>query len=85
MKDRPQFYSVSNKDHDRLRNIDFLTKMKINVDTAMNTPGYAYRGMKGDPDFNFFEYLKVSKIPYYMHQFVNFFEKFTNIILWKDE
>ncbi|MCR4880729.1 MAG: hypothetical protein K6A44_02095 [bacterium] len=66
IKSRPEFYSVSNKEHDRLRTPGFLTKTKINIETALNTPGYAYRGMKGDPDFNFFEQLKVSRIPYYL-------------------
>jgi len=66
MNEKPQFYSVRAKEHDKLRKDDFLTKAKINIDTAINTPGYAYRGLKGDPDFNFFEYLKVSKIPYYL-------------------
>lgn len=66
MKRRPEFYSVSNKEHDRLRTPGLLTKTKIKIETALNTPGYAYRGMKGDPDFNFYEQLKVSKIPYYL-------------------
>ena len=58
--------SVANKEHDKVRKTDFITKTKIGIDTALNIPGYAYRGMKGDPDFNFYEYLKVSKIPYYI-------------------
>lgn len=58
--------SVQDKEHDKLRKTDLITKTKIGIDTALNTPGYAYRGMKGDPDFNFYEYLKVSKIPYYI-------------------
>ena len=66
MKNRPEFYSVSSKEHDKLRTPGFLTKTKINIETALNTPGYAYRGMKGDPDYNFFEQLKVSRIPYYL-------------------
>jgi len=66
MKERPSDYAMRVQEHDRLRNNDFITKTKINIETALNTPGYAYRGMKGDPDFNFFEALKVSKIPYYL-------------------
>lgn len=65
-KEKPQDYALNNKEHDKLRNSGIGTKVKINIETALNTPGYAYRGMKGDPDFNFYEYLKVSKIPYYI-------------------
>ena len=66
LKTRPEFYARNDKEHDRLRNHGIMTKFKTNIETALNTPGYAYRGMKGDPDFNFFEYLKISKIPYYI-------------------
>ena len=66
MRNRPYQYAITNKDHDRLRNPGLITKTKAKIETALNTPGYAYRGMKGDPDFNFFESQKVSKIPYYL-------------------
>ncbi len=66
MKRRPEFFVLKQKEKDKLRKTDLLTKTKINIENIMNTPGYVYRGMKGDPDFNFFEYLKVSKIPYYL-------------------
>lgn len=66
MKVRPNNYPKGKPLHDKLRHNDLITKTRINIETALNTPGYAYRGMKGDPDFNFFELLKVSKIPYYL-------------------
>jgi len=66
MKERPKDLPKRKLLHDKLRHNDLITKTKINIETALNTPGYAYRGMKGDPDFNFFEFLKVSKIPYYL-------------------
>ncbi len=66
MKDRPYQYAISNKEHDRLRPSGLLTKAKVNIENTINTSGYAYRGMKGDPDFNFFESQRVSKIPYYL-------------------
>ncbi len=66
MKDRPADFRPLKQEHDRLRNPGLWTKVKIGIDTASNTPDYAYRGMKGDPDFNFYEQQKVSKIPYYL-------------------
>ena len=66
MKDRPHQYAISSKEHDSLRPSGFLTKAKVNIENALNTPGYAYRGLKGDPDFNFFESQRVSRVPYYL-------------------
>lgn len=66
LRNRPYQYAITNKDHDRLRKPGFIAKTKAKIETAINTPEYAYRGMKGDPDFNFFESQKVSKIPYYL-------------------
>ena len=66
MKDRPYQYAISNKEHDSLRPPGLITKVKVNIENALNTPGYAYRGMKGDPDFNFFESQRVSRVPYYL-------------------
>lgn len=66
MKERPPFYPNADKEHDKLRSNGLFTKTKINIENLVNTPGYAYRGMKGDPDFNFHESLRVSKIPYYL-------------------
>ena len=66
IKHRPGFFKLKQKEHDKLRNADLLTKTKINIENAINTPGYMYRGLKGDPDFNFFEHLRVSKVPYYL-------------------
>ena len=66
MKKRPGSYVISTKEHDKLRNPGFWTKTKINIENIINTPGYVYRGMKGDPDFNFYEYLRVAKVPYFL-------------------
>ena len=66
MKHRPVFFKLKQKEHDKLRNPDLITKTKINIENVINTPGYMYRGLKGDPDFNFFEYLRVAKVPYYL-------------------
>ena len=66
MKHRPGFFKLKHKTSDKLRNSDLYTKAKINIENAINTPEYIYRGLKGDPDFNFFEYLRVSKVPYYL-------------------
>ena len=65
-KKKPDNFVSRKEEDDAIRKSDFTTKARINIANALNTPGYAYRGMKGDPDFNFFEYLKVSKIPYYI-------------------
>lgn len=66
IKKRPVDFVSREEESDKLRKSDLITKTKVNIENAINTPGYAYRGLKGDPDFNFFEYLKVSKIPYYL-------------------
>ena len=52
--------------HDKLWNNDFISKTRANIENAISTPEYAIRGMSGDPNFNFFEYLQVAKIPYYL-------------------
>ncbi|MDD3593924.1 MAG: hypothetical protein PHX18_04785 [Candidatus Gastranaerophilales bacterium] len=41
-----------------------ITKFKVGIEQGAKTPEYMYRGLKGDPDFNFFEFLKVCKFPY---------------------
>lgn len=66
LKKRPANFVSRQEENDKLRSSDFITKTKVNIENALNTPGYAYNGMKGDPDFNFFEYLRVAKIPYYI-------------------
>ena len=65
-KSRPASFMIGHKDKDRLRNNDFFTKTRIGIEKVFNMPSYVQRGLKGDPDFNFFEALSVSKIPYYV-------------------
>lgn len=36
------------------------------TNTVKNLPDYIERGMKGDPDANFYEFIKMSKIPYFL-------------------
>jgi len=45
---------------------DPLTKLKVEFKKAAKLPEYAYRGLKGDPDANFYEYLSLGKIPYFI-------------------
>ena len=52
--------------HDKIFNNDCFTKTKVNIEQTAELPEYMYRGFKGDPDFNFFEYLKLSKLPYFI-------------------
>lgn len=45
---------------------DPLTKLKVQIKKAAKLPEYAYRGLKGDPNANFYEYLSLGKIPYFI-------------------
>jgi len=45
---------------------DPLTKLNVEFKKAAKLPEYAYRGLKGDPDANFYEYLSLGKIPYFI-------------------
>ncbi len=45
---------------------DPLTKFNVELKKTAKLPEYAYRGLKGDPDANFYEYLSISKIPYFI-------------------
>ena len=54
------------KKHDKLWNSDIISKTRANIENTVSIPEYALNGLKGDPDFNFFEYLQVAKIPYYI-------------------
>ncbi len=61
---------IKNKDthahHDQIMSSDILTKLKADMKNASSLPDYAKRGLKGDPDSNFFEYLSLGNIPYYI-------------------
>lgn len=45
---------------------DFRTKLQVKIEKAKKLPEYAYRGLKGDPDANFYEYLNLANIPYFI-------------------
>lgn len=45
---------------------DFVTKAKVSVKKIAKLPEYVYRGFKGDPNVNFYEYLSLGNIPYYV-------------------
>ncbi|HBG49426.1 MAG TPA: hypothetical protein DDW90_08000 [Cyanobacteria bacterium UBA9971] len=45
---------------------DSLTKLKVELKKAAKLPEYAYRGLKGDPNANFYEYLSLGNIPYFI-------------------
>ena len=45
---------------------DTVTKLKVDLKKAAKLPEYAYRGLKGDPNANFYEYLSLGNIPYFL-------------------
>ena len=45
---------------------DPITKLKVELKKAAKLPEYAYRGLKGDPNANFYEFLSLGKIPYFI-------------------
>lgn len=51
---------------DELLPNDIKTKFRLKVVQASQLPEYAIRGLKGDPDANFFEFLQLAKVPYYV-------------------
>ncbi|EKE02757.1 MAG: hypothetical protein ACD_20C00337G0028 [uncultured bacterium] len=62
----PKLYDSIHKAHDEVLPSDLRTKFRVNVNQASSLPEYAVRGLKGDPDANFFEFLQLAKIPYYV-------------------
>lgn len=50
----------------RLIDNDPLTKLKTKWKKFKNLSDYVYRGLKGDQDTNFYEYLSLGKIPYFI-------------------
>lgn len=56
---------VTEKLRTKLLPDDPLTKLHVGIKQARKLPEYAYRGLKGDPDANFFEFLQLSKIAYW--------------------
>ncbi len=51
---------------DEILHSDPFSKLGFKVRQAAKVPSYAVRGMQGDPDANFFEFLKITKIPYFI-------------------
>ncbi|MEI7473856.1 MAG: hypothetical protein WCK67_03680 [bacterium] len=51
---------------DHMVSNDALTKMKVQVEKTSKLPEYAIRGMKGDQDANFYEFLELGKVPYFL-------------------
>jgi hypothetical protein len=45
---------------------DSVTKLNVELKKAAKLPEYAYRGLKGDPNANFYEYLSLGNIPYFI-------------------
>jgi hypothetical protein len=45
---------------------DPITKFKVNMKKIGKLPEYVHRGLKGDPDSNFYEALNIANIPYYV-------------------
>lgn len=41
-------------------------KNRAKFNTAKNIPSYVARGLKGDPNFNFYEFMQITKIPYFL-------------------
>ena len=41
-------------------------KAEIIIEQTGELPDYVKRGLKGDPDYNFYEFLQTGKIPYYL-------------------
>ncbi len=50
----------------RLIGNDPLTKLRTKWEKLVKLPNYVYRGLKGDQDTNFYEYLSLGKIPYFI-------------------
>lgn len=44
----------------------FTNKVSSDLKTIKRLPGYVKRGMQGDPDANFYEFMQITKIPYYI-------------------
>ena len=51
---------------DELLPNDRITKIKTSVKQASKLPKYASEGLKGNEDANFFEFLQLGKIPYWV-------------------
>lgn len=50
----------------RLLDDTFSQKFKVNLKKIQMLPGYIFRGLKGDQDTNFYEYLSLGNIPYFI-------------------
>lgn len=52
--------------HDEIMPNDFITRTKIKIKQASKLPEYAVNGLKGDKNSNFFEFLQLGNIPYWV-------------------
>ncbi len=52
--------------HDELLPNDLITKTKVRVKQSLKLPEYAVNGLKGDKNANFYEFLQLGNIPYWV-------------------
>lgn len=57
---------LKERQKDELLPDTFSEKMRVEKEQLKQLPGYVSRGLQGDPDANFFEFLKITKIPYFI-------------------
>jgi hypothetical protein len=43
-----------------------INKAKAKSDIIQKLPSYVERGLEGDPNFNFYEFMQIAKIPYFL-------------------
>jgi hypothetical protein len=51
---------------DKILPNDLGTKFKVKIEQVTKIPDYIYGGLKGDPDSNFYEFLQLCKVPYFI-------------------
>jgi hypothetical protein len=54
------------KTDDYLLSSTITNKTKSKLNTIKRLPGYVSRGLSGDSDANFYEFMQISRIPYYL-------------------
>lgn len=58
--------AVEIKKEDEILASDFLSKQKYKIHAANTLPTYVLKGLKGDPSSNFYEFMQICKIPYFI-------------------
>jgi len=58
--------NVPEKQEDHALPDDLATKTKVVAKKYAQLPDYVHRGLKGDPNSNFYEFMTLSKIPYFL-------------------